>query len=222
MDNSHSASSSRSRPSGEPADLEPSASWRDGLLDGLTQPELEDLAAYARFRLNRAGLHPALAEDVRQNAFLAVLLGSRSDLHGRHPRKADLTDRSSFIRYLKGIICSLVEARCRSREGRFTFIALDPELIGTGGPDTNEQAAIEDLAQQLFNRLQKRVPARLLPALGDWAARWRECNVIPLAGDHRRYRQELRALAAKVLEEISGDDLQWARSTKLKSWKNHE
>lgn len=175
------------------------------LIKELTQKELEELKAYARFRLIRAGLPRDLAEDMRQNALLAVLLGCRSDVSGRHPRKGDLADKSAFIRYLRGIICSLVEAQCR-RQNRFTFVPLDLDLIGHSEPETKDRVAGEDLAQQLFRRLGQRAPEHLLPTLRQWAAQWRECSVIPLAGKHRRLRQELRVLAAKVLNEVSASN----------------
>jgi hypothetical protein len=205
MDNS--ATSSKSVLLADLQGTKATTNWCEQLLAGLAQSELEDLAAYARFRLNRIGLHPGVAEDVRQSAFLAVLLGSRSNLRGRHPREADLTDRTSFTRYLKGIICSLVEARGRSRENRLIFISLDLEYLGAGGAGTGERAAVEDLARQLFDRLRQRVPEHLRPTLRHWAAHWQECDTIPLAGKHRRHRQELRALAAKVLAEVNGFEI---------------
>src|SRR5262249_16321446 len=140
--------------------------------------------------------------------------------HGRHPREADLTDRSSFIRYLKGVICSLVEGLWRSYENRFTFVSLESETLGAGGLTSHESAPGEDLAQQPFAKLPKKAPRRLLPTIRQWAAHWRECEVIPLAGKHRRHRQELRALAIKVLKEVSHGSLDIQAECQLRI--NHE
>ena len=175
----------------------------ENLLNQITQSELQDLAAYARFRLNRAGLHPGVAEDVRQSALLAVLMGSTTELGGRHPREADLGDRSAFSRYLKGVIRSLVEARCRGRDSRFISTTIDANMLAAQGPDASEHLALEDLARQLFSRLRERVPGPLRPIVGDWASRWKESDVIPLGGRHRRHRKELRSLAAKILGEVA-------------------
>jgi len=75
-------------------------------------------------------------------------------------------------------------------------------MLGAGSTGTDERVTAEDLAGQLFDRLQKRVPEHLLPTLRNWSDHWQDCDAIPLAGKHRRHRQELRALAAKVLSEV--------------------
>lgn len=169
----------------------------------LTQSELEDLAAYARFRLSRVGLPPQLAEDVRQSALLSVLRGSENARSGRHPLPAHLGDLPSFISYLRSIIASLVEARSRARGKNPDWVHIEAVDLPSPLPDAGEQVASDDLAAQLFARLFGRAPYRLAPVVTVWAERWRESDQIPLDGRHRRHRQALRKLAAKIINELS-------------------
>jgi len=69
MDNHLSTALINALPPAEGVDTKSTAIWCEQLLARLAQPELEDLAAYARFRLKRVGLHPGIAEDVRQSLF---------------------------------------------------------------------------------------------------------------------------------------------------------
>jgi len=179
------------------------------LAQGLTQGDLDALARFAGFRLAKVGLSPLAGEDVAQDALLAVLRGAQSSSTGRHPRPVDLADSSAFIGYLKNVIGSLVEAERRRlmhkwmhepiEEGAGGMVELQVGVAGVPPGDLE----FRDLAEQLFLQVARQAPARLRELVLAWAAHWQNCDTIPLLGRHRRCRQELRKLAARVLEQLN-------------------
>ena len=106
------------------------------------------------------GLNFEDALDLYQQAVYAIL-------HGRNPNSADLADRDAFLNYIRGAINSVVEgwARTFRREGKKNCsLDLIPELVAP--VDTNVE--FSDLKEQLFARLRRRAPARLLPTIDAW------------------------------------------------------
>jgi hypothetical protein len=59
-----------------------------------------------------------------------------------------------------------------------------------------------DFVEELFKEMSRRAPEQLRDLVGHWANRWQECNTIPLLGQHRRRRTELRALAWKAIRRL--------------------
>lgn len=171
----------------------------------LTRQDLQTLARFAGFRLARVALSTELAEDVVQDAVLAVLRGTKSRQRGRHPRPSDLKDSAAFHTYLKGVIRSLVDAQRRSP---FAGSVSEPaechmQEIMAAPRNPCGELMVSDLAQELFRRTHDRAPKRLRRLVRTWAERWQDCDTIPLLGQHRRRRTELRLLAAEVLRQLA-------------------
>jgi hypothetical protein len=179
------------------------------MLHGLTRSDLAALVNFAHFRLAKVGLNSLAGEDVVQEAMLAVLRGSESPSEGRHPRLIDVNDSHRFTDYLKGVIGSLVEAE--RRRGHQHWVQLFDHASAADGlpemPDgirgsLQSEVELSDLRQELFRAVNERAPNRLKHVVRAWAEQGEQCDYIPLLGRHRRYRSELRRLAAQVLKEL--------------------
>jgi hypothetical protein len=181
------------------------------LIDMLTRVDLADLAKFASFRLAKVGLIRLAGEDVVQDALLAVVRGAGAHSKGRHPRPVDVANSANFIDYLKGVIGSLVEAERRSRKHQCVHEPFEEGFMAgehfamQARPAGSPLAELEfcDLRQQLFHRLEERVPHHLRGLVLVWREQWDFCDRIPLLGRHRRCRAELRQLAAQVLKELT-------------------
>lgn len=167
-------------------------------LGGITPRDLRALAAFAGRLLDRVGLPGHLGEDLAQRAILAVLVGGRSKLRGRHPRPADLTSPMALLNYFRGVICSLVHGQRSRSENRFIHTAFEEATARC--PAAGRDLEFEDLAQTFYEHLRARVPPRLRSVLEDW--REERFAYIPLGDQHRRRRSELRRIAAEVLREL--------------------
>ena len=176
----------------------------DGTEQRLSQlkiTDLKELSGFARSRLLRSGLSPALGDDVAQSALSSVLLGIRTQDRGRHPRPEDLGSHAEFMRYLKGAICSGVDALKR-RQSRFSVCELDENSFAISGGNEHE-AEKRDFLQQLFRAIEQQSEPRLKPLVREWANTWESINSVPTCGLHRRARQKLRNLAKTVVAELS-------------------
>lgn len=174
-------------------------------LGEFTRADSADLAEFAECRLIVNGISPTNGEDVTQRALQLVLQGLESDQGGRRPRLVDLTDKSAFMNYLRGIISSLVYGMThKSGFGAdCTFNEDDEEQTdlvhdqgaGAKTPEWN------DLRDQMFPRLRARAPSRLHPTINAWEAVFTQADRIPapMGPDHAR---EVRNLARTVLTEL--------------------
>ncbi len=174
-------------------------------LGEITEADCADLTEFAECRLVAVGAPPACGEDVTQRAFHAVLVGLETDQGGRKPRLVDITDKPTFLNYMRGVISSLVYAMTRKRRFNTGHEAWDEN---TASPDAGrdspaQQAAFRDLGQELFPRLRSRAPRRLLPTIQAWESVFLHSDRIPAKG-HRKYVREVRDLAQTVLEELGG------------------
>lgn len=174
------------------------------LLQSLTQQEWTALAVFARCRLLRIGLNPSQAEDMVQDAVLAILKGARSASEGRHPRDADLAGRGTFLDYLRGVIASLVESARRNGWGGHFTDDFEEITRGTQSLPDEEVMRLEfrDLHRQFFTNLGGQSPPRLCGLIDAWREQGEDCDQIPLLGRHRRCRAELRKLARNVLKRL--------------------
>jgi hypothetical protein len=174
------------------------------LLQFLTQQEWATLAGFARGRLLRVGLNPFQAEDMVQDAVLAVLKGVESSSEGRHPRGSDLANRHTFTDYLRAVVASLVESERRKGWNSCAWEKLD-ETIAHGHAIPGQEIAglvFRDLHWKFFSILARRTPHRLQELVEAWKEQGEDCEKIPVLGRHRRCRAELRTLAAQVLKSL--------------------
>lgn len=179
-------------------------------LGRLTRNDMRNLAGFAGHLLRRLHLPTSLAEDVVQNALLALAFGASGQGKGRHPRPRDLAPHVSFLSYLRGVIRSLVDGRHFPQAHCSGDVLLESDRDPYAGWNhvwtVDEEVAFRDLVELLYQRLSMRIPPRLHQLLVDWRAQCFDCNRIPLAcGRHRRLRVELRALAASVLHDLIND-----------------
>lgn len=182
------------------------------LMAELSSADLSMLARFARFRLLRVGLNPADGEDMAQDALLAVLRGRDSSSTGRHPRASDLAGRCAFIAYLHSVIGSLVEAERRCREHCFAhspleeLVALDNSHASISACDSSLE--FSDLKREFFRYLYRQAPARLQDLVAAWDQQCDDCERIPLLGRHRRWRVELRKVAAQAFRKLSNPQIE--------------
>ncbi len=172
----------------------------------IIEADCADLTDFAECRLVAAGAPPACGEDVTQRAFHAVLMGLETDQGGRKPRLVDISDKPTFLNYMRGVISSLVYAMTRKRGFHARHATWDDNIgsADAGPRSPAKEAGLRDLSAQLFPRLRSRAPRRLLPTIAAWESVFLESDRIPARG-HRKYVREVRELAKRVLVEL--DDL---------------
>ena len=126
---------------------------------------------FAQRRLAHFGLSNDLdndANDLFQQAIYAVLKGLDGK-EGRKPNPQDVENEVSFQNYLRGVINSIAEgwARTYHREHKNEHCSLD--LIQESIADVPDgHIEYQDLKIQLFSRLRRQVPARLLSTVDAW------------------------------------------------------
>ncbi len=176
-------------------------------LNQLTRQDLLGLAKFAQNRLRQAGLVGTSSEDLVQRALHRVIAGA-TGRGGRHPRLIDLAESAAFLNYLRGVIRSLVDTQRDLQENQFAHQTWEDDLAGGQTAEMtigtiNRELEFRDLVAVLHSRLKDRVPTRLHKILRDWKAQQFDSDTIPLGGQHRRFRAELRTFAATVLNEIT-------------------
>jgi hypothetical protein len=104
---------------------------------------------------------------------------------------------------MRGVISSLVYAMTRKRRFHVGHEKWDENIAShnTGQRSPANQAALQDLSEQLFPRLRSRAPQRLMPTIAAWESIFLESDRIPARG-HRKYVREVRDLAQRVLTEL--------------------
>ena len=135
----------------------------------ITPEERAQLTQFARHRLAHFGMNLGEADDLYQHSISAVLTGGAKK-RGRKPNSADLANRAAFQNYLRGVINSVVEgwARRHHRVTKRTHPLHPLESVLPTSPATWTQIEFTDMQAQLFGRLRKLAPARLLPTIDAW------------------------------------------------------
>ena len=183
-----------------------------GLLENLTDTDIGLLRNYAAYRLGRVGLGSCPGEDVLQDTFAAVLTGLSRERKGRHPRMTDLENKPAFLRYLKGVVNSMVEAERRKLEHRVVHrpLAGDPDggavkngicLTAVVSPENDVE--LRTFRDEFFQRLRAKAPLRLRHLVDAWEEVFLWAEQIPLQGRRRRVRARLRSLSRQVLQEMN-------------------
>lgn len=184
-------------------------------LNSLTISELTELRRHTSYRLKRVALDFQQAEDLVQDAILAVWIGCACATRGRHPAERHLLNKTTFVWYLRGVLNSLVEAKSRGRGPQCINLPQhtrstqdeehgEPAIVGTFRPEND--AVLQDFFREFFRMLRRRVPKHLTPLVEAWAAESQTADKIPLASGCRRHRYELRRIAQRVLIELDKDN----------------
>lgn len=185
-------------------------------LNELSKEDLLNLTDFAGFRLLGVGRSSDGGEDLAQSALLAVVKGLELDKLGRRPRPEDIANKQLFIKYLKGVIISLLQNQTKTREikayHRHTPVAdasgLDEFeggiILAAETPTASQQAEWNDRQNQLFSRLRARAPQRLWRTIDAWEDVFQDSDRIPVKS-FRKYVVELRNLAREVFKEMGGN-----------------
>lgn len=178
-------------------------------LDQLTQHDLLHLTKFAERRLRLRGLLALFAEDLVFKALNSVVRGLTSQGNGRRPRAIDLVSEAAFLNYLRGAVCSTVEAFSRRREHRHVHLTIgcsrnsheighDDLVAAVAGDETVEMT---DLKNVIFAKLREKAPERWRRTIDLWEEVFYWAEHIPSEGSAKRARQ-VRMLAARILQEI--------------------
>jgi hypothetical protein len=171
------------------------------------------LEIYAEQRLHRLHLYTVSGGDLLNEAICSVLTGLDDSEQGRHPRKEDLDDLSAFENYLANVIKS-VASSARRRENRRSNAqqGLERNLVNFSSgfasviesPDRPDRHLENlDFQNEFFSQLKLRTSGRLKKLATRWQRESHSTDAIPLKGDHRQYRADLRRIARQVISEIS-------------------
>ena len=182
-------------------------------LNQLTQTDLNKLAEFAEHRMGGLPRARFAAEDVVQKALLAIIRGTRRGGEGRRPSQEAVRNKDAFLHYVRSAINSVVEAMRRPQELRFIHETMDrqkdPEshervIVPAAPPSPDTDPAMADLKQELFTKLRKIAPARLLPTIAEWEKTFFWATQVPVGKD-RHHRDQVRLLAMRVLRQIERD-----------------
>jgi hypothetical protein len=173
-------------------------------LQQLTTAELDHLKQFAEIRLSRAGLITFHAEDLVSKALNSVICGMQDDRKGRHPRPDELETSAAFLDFLRGAVCSTVEAYTRHRELHYPHYTMDVEpgvfqMLGPTAPDLDIN--LRDLKRALFSKLRATAPPRLHKTLDTWEEIFLWSDAIPNV-PNARHAYDLRQLARKAFNEL--------------------
>lgn len=176
-------------------------------LERLTRGDCLILAGYANRQLHKVNLNHISGEDLVQQAALAVAIGAHDRLRGRHPQPSDLGNHPAFLNYLRAVIRSFADTQRCLVEATFRHEQWNEESTcmvfqNSLGKDVCEEVAFRDLSESLFVALRAQIPDRLRGILEAWRELRFDCDAIPLQGQHRRLRAELRACAARIIGDL--------------------
>lgn len=181
-------------------------------LNLLTKTDLKNLADFAEHRMGRLPRTRISAEDVVQKALHAILRGTKKGESGRRPKKAELSSKSDFLHYIRSAINSVIEAMQRKRELWFDHESIyltkstdEPKpVVLQALSDPDQDVSLVDLKRELFLRLRKRAPAKLIPIIDEWEKTFFWESRVP-GVRASRHRQQVRLLAMQVLKDMAED-----------------
>lgn len=182
-------------------------------LNLLNAPDLKRLANYADRRMDWLPRAHFSAEDVVQKALHAIVRGTKKGGDGRRPKIQNVQTKEAFLFYVQSAINSVVEAMKRKRELLFFHETIYREkdveeehrtIVLTAMVNPDEDADMVDLKTELFARLRKIAPSKLLPTIEEWERTFFWATQVPFK-KKARYRLEVRKLAVRVLKDIAGD-----------------
>ena len=177
-------------------------------LGELSESDFTGLERFAQWLLD-ARLLVGVAADVTHSAVESLQLGMATD-RGRKPRPVDLTDRPAFLRYMRGVVASKVDAASRRNENVPPVVELSNDMVvDENTPAKNAELA--DIKVHLFEQLRERAHWKLLPTIEAWEKVFEGSDRIPAVNGHRQYVIEVRILAQEIVGEL--DCFSYTRNT---------
>lgn len=110
----------------------------------------------------------------------------------------------TFANYLRGAICSIVDAMSRRRDCRNSepFREDRPPGRDRVRPSPAAEAEISNIREELFVRLRSQAPPRLRPTIDAWEAEWPHSDRVPNVNGQRKYAHEVRKIARSILHDL--------------------
>lgn len=184
--------------------------WCRTRLTQLTDEDLAFLNAFAKRRLRRSGLSTEYGEDLVSKALQSVINALIPGQPGRRPRAVHLGSKKEFLDFMKGAVCSTVEAFSRRRANRCKHLHVwtwsaslhenGIEIPAKMSPD--QDVVLLDLKRALFKKLREAAPCHLHQTISLWEEVFLWSERIPCDGNHKR-RRKVQILARRVLQEIA-------------------
>lgn len=172
-------------------------------LQQLTKADLQQLKVFSEARLARLGQSPLHAEDMVSKALNSVLRGLEPGQAGRRPRPDELVTPGDFMDFLRGAVCSTVEAYARRREFQHYHQPIDClgtfEVATQLSPDAENE--LLDLKEVIFDRLRAVAPARLLPTVSRWEEVFLWSDTIPNV-PNAKSAFDVRKMARQIMWDL--------------------
>ncbi|MDR3409977.1 MAG: hypothetical protein P4L87_03365 [Formivibrio sp.] len=159
------------------------------------------LSKYAYNRLKPIKcLSTAQAEDVVQEALIAVITGERN------PLPHNVADNDAFTKYLRGVVKSKIFAlKEHARKIRFDEMPEPSEcdIPSLSAENPFESVAIGELKEELFAYLKANMPARHQETIEAWRNVFEESDRIPAIKGRRKYVAEIRAKTQEFIRQYN-------------------
>jgi hypothetical protein len=179
-------------------------------LEQLTLRDLQSLATFAQRRLQGIPESFISAEDVVQKTLLHVIGGAQESTPRRRPTRHQVQSKATFMKYMTSAIGTVI---ARAERKRALLPIHEPLPLVNGGSEgepvssleanisPEDSASLQDLKTEIFSRLRRYAPPRLLPTINEWERTFFWTNQMPRQGSRSR-RIQVRMLAMQVLKEI--------------------
>lgn len=183
------------------------------LLNQLTTEDLRHLAEFAERRLGSLPRSRVSPEDPVQKALLSIIMGVAGNGLGRRPTSENVQSKAAFLHYVRSAINSVVEAMRRSRELLYFHESIHETqnreeghttIVLPSAAEADADVNMIDLKRELFKRLRKIAPRKLLPVIDEWERTFFWASHVPCRRKRDHVRQ-VRFLAMRVLKELSED-----------------
>ena len=140
-------------------------------------------------------------DDLVQQAFASVLLGTTTLAEGRHPQARDVASLANFRRWLGSCINSLLCNAHRDGARRFPHLDVASLSVASDAPPVAEQVDLRLRKAELMARLRAQFAGRPGPlaVIAAWEEQFEHACHIP--GDQGHHVHAVRQAARRLLAE---------------------
>lgn len=178
-------------------------------LEQLAPSDLRDLATFAKGRLHVLPQSFISADDAVQKTLLHIIRGAQRTTPPRRPTIGQVQDKAAFLKYVKSGISAVIASAERKRAlmpVHEPILEVDSAMEGErlyaiAQIDPENSATLRDLKNEIFSRLRRYAPPRLLPTINEWERTFFWTNRMPRQGSRSR-RTQVRMLSMQVLKEM--------------------